>query len=101
MISHSILNKFAPRHSIFLQELRKKKEESDRLELEMLQKKNERKLLRKQKRLSKKVEYRSKSTIRDYFGYISSEKPCYKRRIEEVESYEEEENPQKFVARNT
>jgi site-specific recombinase XerD len=69
--------------------------------LEKLQKKKERQLLRKQKQLSKKVEYRSKSSIRDYFGYISSEKPCYKKRIEEVESYEEEENPLKFVARNT
>lgn len=73
LLSHSILNKFAPRHSIFLQELTKKKAKEDKEELERLQKKKARQQIRKQKRLSKQLELRSKSTVKNYFGYLSTD----------------------------
>jgi hypothetical protein len=81
LLSHSILNKFAPRHSIFLQELSKKKEIADKEEFEKRQKKKARQLIRKQKRLSKQLELRSKSTVRNYFGYLSTEKESSKKCI--------------------
>ena len=40
LISHSILNKFAPRNSIFIQELKKKREDEEKLAKEIILNKN-------------------------------------------------------------
>ena len=84
LLSNSILNKFAPRHSIFLQELNKKKEEYQKELIEIKIKKEEKKRKRLEKRLSRKLflqDSKKNSAPKDFFGYISAEKSGSKKRF--------------------
>jgi hypothetical protein len=84
LLSQSILNKFAPRHSIFLQELHKKKEKNQK-EVDTKQRKfDEKSRLRKFRQHQRKQALKdAKSTPRDFFGYISAEKPSQNKELTE------------------
>jgi hypothetical protein len=89
LLSQSILNKFAPRHTIFLQELHKKKEENQK-EIDIKQRiSDEKSRLRKFRRHQRKQalkDVRSNPTPKDFFGYISAEKPSQKKEITESDA---------------
>lgn len=79
LLSQSILNKFAPRHSIFLQELQKKKEENQKEIDEKKQKADEKRRLRLiLQNQRKQAMIKRKNQSKDFFGYISTEKHIQK-----------------------
>ena len=71
-MSHSILNKFAPRHSIFLQELEKKKEINLKEFQQKQSKLKENKKIRMQTKLSKLIAIKEikNALTKDFYGII-------------------------------
>jgi hypothetical protein len=55
--------------------LKKKQQILDDIKLEKQEKKRQRQI----KKLSRRLEFRSKSTVKDYFGYLSTEKKLCKK----------------------
>lgn len=74
-----------------MQELRKKKETEEKLEIERIEREREMKRIKRERRMTKKNHFRTKSTPKDYYGYVSVEKPHLRKEIEKINEEREEE----------